>query len=43
MIASMQEGAVSTNTEGETPTEAGLTARAIDARFQYLMIVQRPN
>jgi hypothetical protein len=43
MIAGTQEGAVSTMTPGETPTEAGLRARALDARFQYLLIVQRPN
>jgi hypothetical protein len=43
MTASTQMGAVTTATTGEAPTEAGLTARAVSARFQYLMIVQRPN
>lgn len=41
--AGTQEGAVSASTPGEIPTEAGLRTRAIDARFQYLLIVQRPN
>ncbi|HWO18940.1 MAG TPA: hypothetical protein VNO30_09190 [Kofleriaceae bacterium] len=43
MTASTQMGAVTTATTGEAPTEAGLTARAVAARFQYLLIVQRPN
>ena len=43
MTANTQTGAVSTATTGEAPTEAGLTARAVDAKFQYLLIVQRPN
>lgn len=37
-----QEGAVTTTTQGEVPTHAGLSARAVDARFQYLLLVQRP-
>lgn len=43
MTANTQTGAVSATTNGEAPTEAGLTARGVDARFQYLLIVQRPN
>jgi hypothetical protein len=43
MTANTQTGAVSAATTGEAPTEAGLTARAVDAKFQYLLIVQRPN
>jgi len=41
--ANTQDGAVSAATPGETPTEAGLTARAVNVRFQYLLLVQRPN
>ena len=43
MDANTQDGAVSASTLGETPTEAGLIGRAADVRFQYLLIVQRPN
>jgi hypothetical protein len=43
MSAPMQDGAVSAATSGELPTEAGLAARAVNARFQYLLFVQRPN
>ncbi|HSK03089.1 MAG TPA: hypothetical protein VK932_17680 [Kofleriaceae bacterium] len=43
MRANTQEGGVSATTPGEIPTEAGLSARAADLRFQYLLIVQRPN
>jgi hypothetical protein len=41
MNATTEEGGVSATTAGETLTEAGLTARGVSARFQYLMIVQR--
>ena len=37
-----EQGAVTATTSGEIPTHAGLTARAVDARFQYLLLVQRP-
>jgi hypothetical protein len=43
MRAPTQDGAVSASTSGEIPTEAGLSARAVSARFQYLLFVQRPN
>ncbi len=43
MRANTQEGGVQATTPGETPTEAGLSARAADVQFQYLLIVQRPN
>lgn len=42
MSAGSQEGAVTSTTSGEIPTEAGLSARAVDVRFQYLLFVQRP-
>lgn len=37
-----QEGAISAATKGEVPTHAGLSALGVDARFQYLLLVQRP-
>lgn len=43
VLANMQEGAVATTTPGGAPTEAGLVARAANVRFQYLLLVQRPN
>jgi hypothetical protein len=43
MSANTEEGGVSMTTAGETLTEAGLLARGVNARFQYLLIVQRPN
>jgi hypothetical protein len=43
MRANTQEGGVSATVGSEAATEAGLTARATDVRFQYLLIVQRPN
>jgi hypothetical protein len=42
LSAGGQEGAVTATTPGEVPTHAGLSARAVDARFQYLLLVQRP-
>ena len=43
MSANTQEGGVSASIPAETPTEAGLSARGADVRFQYLLVVQRPN
>ncbi len=43
MDAVTQEGAVTATTPTDAPTEAGLSARAIEGRFPYLLIVQRPN
>jgi len=42
MIADAEEGAVQQTTGGEAPTEGGLVARGATARFQYLLVVQRP-
>ncbi|MBA3391465.1 MAG: hypothetical protein H0T89_02420 [Deltaproteobacteria bacterium] len=42
MIADAEQGAVGQTTGGEAPSEAGLLARAATARFQYLLVVQRP-
>ncbi|HWU87556.1 MAG TPA: hypothetical protein VN253_09790 [Kofleriaceae bacterium] len=42
MISAMQSGAVQQMTAGELFTEAGLTARGLNVRFQYLLVVQRP-
>lgn len=41
MIADNEQGAVSQNTGGNAPTEAGLFVRGAKARFQYLLVVQR--
>jgi hypothetical protein len=35
-------GAAQQSTGGESPTEGGLVAKAVTARFQYLLVVQRP-
>lgn len=35
--------AVQASTGGEAPSEAGLAIRGVTARFQYLLVVQRPN
>lgn len=43
MSANTEQGGVSANVPSEIPSEAGLSARAADVRFQYLLIVQRPN
>jgi len=43
MSANTEEGGVTVTTAGETLTEAGLMARGVDAKFQYVLIVQRPN
>ena len=42
MISDAQSGAVQQMTAGELFAEAGLAARALDVRFQYLLVVQRP-
>ena len=42
MISDAQSGAVQQTTAGELFTEAGLTARGLEVRFQYLLVVQRP-
>jgi hypothetical protein len=36
-------GAVQGMTAGDLFTEAGLTARGANVRFQYLLVVQRPG
>lgn len=43
MIADATTGAVQATTGGEAPTEGGLVAKGVTARFQYLLVVQRPN
>jgi hypothetical protein len=43
IVANALQGATTTTAPTEAPTEAGLTARALTARFQYLLVVQRPN
>jgi hypothetical protein len=43
MRANTQEGGVVAPIPTEIPTEAGFTARGADVRFQYLLVVQRPN
>lgn len=36
-------GAVQSTTAGDLFTEAGVTARGVNVRFQYLLVVQRPD
>jgi hypothetical protein len=43
VLADGGQGAVQQATGGEQPSEGGLTARGADVRFQYLLVVQRPN
>lgn len=43
LIADAEQGAVSTTSGGEAPSEAGIAAIGVTARFQYLMVVQRSN
>ena len=43
LIADVEMGAVTANTRGEAATEGGLVAKGARARFQYLLVVQRPN
>jgi hypothetical protein len=41
MIADAEQGAVSQNTGGNAPTEAGVFTRGATVRFQYVLVVQR--
>ena len=43
LLANDANGAVTAATGGEIPTEAGLVARGVDTKLQYLLVVQRPN
>jgi hypothetical protein len=43
MRANTQEGGVLATIPSEAPTEAGLSVSGADVRFQYLIVVQRPN
>lgn len=43
MIADMEQGAVQQNTDGVAPSEAGMFVKGAVARFQYVLVVQRPQ
>ena len=42
MIADNEQGAVAQNTGGTAPSEGGVFVRGAVARFQYVLVVQRP-
>lgn len=42
MISDSQSGAVQATTAGDLFTQAGVTARGLNVRFQYVLVVQRP-
>lgn len=42
MIADAEQGAVTQNTGGTAPSESGVFVRGAVARFQYVLVVQRP-